>query len=261
MVDKTFNKRCTPTSPLPGPPHKSPRTQSPTPDAPGGAAITEKAMAEQTLEGSGPSEGPSLSPPGRRKSWRRSTIGRRSLPALTNPTRTLCRSISPSLPEQERLEKLMEASMKSRTCNQNGAVWLKRYAVEGQLSNFQQAESDSWEALLTKHRRKAEALASKVEQGQQSRVTLDPASLSQSSQWPLIQRKPDYHSLLSRQEPALHTIRLVIETQCKIVRKLLSIQEHSQLLVKETSGRLEAGFEDLSPDLIRNLVAVPLSSS
>ncbi|CAL8303440.1 unnamed protein product [Merluccius merluccius] len=253
MVDKTFNKRCTPTSPLPGLPHKSPRTQSPTPDAPGGgAAITEKAMAEQTLEGSGPA---------------------------------LCRSISPSLPQQERLEKLMEASMKlalertqkllqstpnaslesfkkqvedmqpewcslaedirsRRPAQQFPASKENDPAMQQALAQTQsaihrlQAESESWEALLTKHRRKAEALASKVEQGQQSRVTLDPASLSQSSQWPLIQRKPDYHSLLSRQEPALHTIRLVIETQCKIVKKLLSIQEHSQLLVKETSGRL-----------------------
>lgn len=232
-------------------------------------------------------------------------MGRRSLSAPINPSATLCSSISLSLPAQERLEKLMEASMKlalartekllqstpnaslesfkkqaedmqpkwcslaeemrsPRPTQQLPASKENNPALEQTRSAIHrlQAEIQSWESLLTKHRQKAEALAGKVEQGQRSAVTLDPTSLSRSSQWALIQQKPDYHSVLSRQQPALHTIQLVIETQCKMVRELLSIQERSQMLVKETSGRLaaDAGFQELSPDLIRSLVAVPSST-
>ncbi|CAL8273670.1 unnamed protein product [Lota lota] len=306
IIDKMV-KRGPPLSPIPGLPHKSPRTQSPTPSSTPIPDTTEEATI---TEGSVPTEGPSLSTSSRRKSWRRSTIGRRSLPALTNPSQSLCRSISPSLPQQERLEKLMEASMKHalertekllQSTPKASLETFKKQAEDMQLQwcslaekmrsprpaqqlssskennpamqpaleqtrsviHRLQAEIESWGALLTKHRHKAEALASKVEQGQQNSVTLDPASLSQSSQWQVIQRKPDYHSVLSRQKPALHTIQLAMESQCQMVRELLSIQEHSQLLVKEASRRLaaEAGFQDLSPDPIRNLVAVPLSSS
>ncbi|KAJ3600642.1 hypothetical protein NHX12_031621 [Muraenolepis orangiensis] len=331
-VDK-MSKRCTPTSPLPEPPCKSPRTHSPTPSAttlyPDAAgASTEpcpdaaEASAKPCPDAAGASTAPcpdaaeasakpcpvaadaasvqaeeepmegSLSPSARRKSWRRSTMGRRSLPTPINPSATLCSSISLSLPAQERLEKLMEASMKLALARTEK---LLQSTPNASLESFKkqaedmqpkwcslaeemrsprptqqlpaskeklQAEIQSWESLLTKHRQKAEALAGKVEQGQRSAVTLDPTSLSRSSQWALIQQKPDYHSVLSRQQPALHTIQLVIETQCKMVRELLSIQERSQMLVKETSGRLaaDAGFQELSSDLIRSLVAVPSST-
>ncbi|CAL8312162.1 unnamed protein product [Arctogadus glacialis] len=315
IIDKMV-KRAPPLSPIPGIPHKSRRTHSPTPssaaipDTTEEATITENGMAEESMRGSVPIEAPSLSPSSRRKSWKRSTIGRRSLPALTNPSQTLCRTISPSLPQQERLEKLMEASMKralertqtllQSTPNASLETFKKQAedmqpqwwslaeelrsprpaqqlssskennpamqpALEQKRSDIHrlQAEINSWTALLSKHRIKAEALASKVEQGQQSSVTLDTASLSQSSQWQLIQRKPDYHSVLSRQQPALHTIYLVMKTQCNMVRGLLSIEKHSQLVVKVTSRSLaaEEGLLDLSPDLIRDLVAVPFSSS
>lgn len=126
-----------------------------------------------------------------------------------------------------------------------------------------QAESESWEALLNKHRSKAEELERKLERGQEKGVSLDTTCVSQSSQHLFIQNKPDYHGLLCRQQPMLHTIEMIMDTQCKMVRELLSIKEQSQLFVKETSGRLaaEAGFQDLSPDPIRNLMAVPLSSA
>lgn len=129
--------------------------------------------------------------------------------------------------------------------------------------NRLQAESESWEALLNKHRSKAEELERKVEQGQEGGVSLDSTSVAQSSQYHFIQSKPDYHGLLCRQQPMLHTMAMIMDTQSKMVRELLSIKEQSQLLVKKTSGRLaaEAGFQDLSPDLIRNLMAAPLSSA
>ncbi|XP_068435076.1 kinetochore-associated protein DSN1 homolog isoform X2 [Clinocottus analis] len=254
---------------------------------------------------------PAVDPTARRKSWRRATITRRSLPALPNPYQVLCRSISASLSQQERLEKLMEASMKlaiERTQSSLQSVpntslesfhkqvehmqneWgcltksirdepgdcqlpataasLSDPVVQKAMEKVQnainrlQAESDSWEALLNKHHSKAEELERKVEQGQKGGVSLDSTSLAQSSQYHFIQRKPDYHGLLCRQQPMLHTMAIIMDTQSKMVRELLSIKEQSQLVVKETSGRLaaEAGFQDLSPDLIRNLIA-PSSSA
>ncbi|KAL2101581.1 hypothetical protein ACEWY4_003342 [Coilia grayii] len=54
---------------------------------------------------------PELSPRSRSKSWRRSTRSRRSLPSYSGAVQNLCKSISLSLPEEERIEKLMEAAM------------------------------------------------------------------------------------------------------------------------------------------------------
>lgn len=121
--------------------------------------------------------------------------------------------------------------------------------------NRLQNESDSWEALLSKHQSKAEELNRKVGQGQETRVTLDTSSLAQSSQYHFIQKKPNYHHLLQRQQPKLHTIEIIMDTKSRMVEKLLSIKEHSQLLVKETSRQLaaEVGFQNLSPDFLRNL--------
>ncbi|XP_042360308.1 kinetochore-associated protein DSN1 homolog [Plectropomus leopardus] len=257
-----------------------------------------------------PSNRHQLKPTARRKSWRRATITRRSLPALPNPYQVLCRSISPSLSPQERLEKLMDASMRlaiERTqdslqsvpntsleafkkqvevlqkewghlaksirdehqSHQLPACAASDSAVQRAMQKVQkainrlQAESESWEALLNKHQSKAEELERKVEQGQERGISLDSTSVAQSSQYHFIQSKPDYHSLLCRQQPMLHTMAMIMDTQNKMVRKLLSIKEQSQLVVKETSGRLaaEAGFQDLPPDPIRNLMALPLSST
>ncbi|KAM9346414.1 kinetochore-associated protein DSN1 homolog [Symphorus nematophorus] len=265
----------------------------------------------QTENTEGPSS-PTVSPTARRKSWRRATITRRSLPALPNPYQVLCRSISTSLSQQERLEKLMEASMRlaiERTQNSlqsvpktslesfqkqvehiqkewgclaktidgepqghqlhAGSASSRDPAVQRAMEKVQkainrlQAERESWEALLNKHRSKAEEMERKVEQSQERGVSLDSTSVAQSSQYHFIQSKPDYHGLLRRQQPMLHTMTMIMDTQCKMVRELLSIKEQSQLLVKETSQRLaaEAGFQDLPPDPIRNLMAAPLSSA
>ncbi|XP_051797573.1 kinetochore-associated protein DSN1 homolog isoform X2 [Acanthochromis polyacanthus] len=308
---KRTPKRRSSTSPSAAPPHKSPRSdsKSPTPQtSDGGEGQSERDRKEMQSEDTEDSAGPSVSPTPRRKSWRRSTINRRSLPALPNPYQALCRNISTSLSQQERLEKLMEASMKlaiERTQNllqsmpntslesfqkqvehiqKEWGCLAKRIdnephqlppseaskpAMQGAMEKVQraisrlQAESESWEALLNKHRSKAEELERKVEQGQKTGVSLGSTSVAQSSQHLFIQSKPDYHVVLSRQQPKLQTMGKIMDTQCKMVRELLSIKEHSQLLVKETSGRLaaEEGFQDLSSDLLRNLIAAPLSSA
>ncbi|KAL6103091.1 dsn1 [Pungitius sinensis] len=312
---KPTSKRCSPTSPSTPPPNKSPRTVFLPTSAMTPAAVEGQPGTDHLKMGTENKEGPSSPadhPSTRRKSWRRATITRRSLPALLNPYQVLCRSISTSLSQQERLEELMKASMKLAIERTQSAI---QSVPNTSLESFQkqvvhmqkewgrlakrirdepeghqlpamaasssdpvvqkamqkvtkaiirfQAESESWEALLIKHRSKAEELERKLEQGQKGGVSLDSSSVAQSSQYRFIQSKPDYQGLLCRQQPMLHTMAMIMDTQSKMVRELLSIKEQSQLLVKETSGRLaaEAGFQDLSPDLIRNLIAAPLSSA
>nr|XP_019949943.1 PREDICTED: uncharacterized protein LOC109634100 [Paralichthys olivaceus] len=311
------SKRCSSTSPgssslgSAAPPRKSPRLDPPSPTTQGPDAGETHPETDKIENTEGPS-GVSVSPSARRKSWRRATLTRRSFPALSNPYKVLCRSISTSLSHQERLERLMEASMRlavERTQNSLQSVpnsSLERFqkqvehmqkewgylaksihsepqvhllhasassscdaAVQRAMEKVQktisrlQAESESWEALLNKHRSKAEEVERKVEQGQERGITLDSSCMAESSQYLFIQNKPDYHGLLCRQQPKLQTIAMIMDTQCKMVRDLLSVKEQSQLLVKETSGRLaaEAGFQDLSPDPFRNLMAAPVSSA
>lgn len=50
----------------------------------------------------------------------------------------------------------------------------------------------------------------KVEQGQERGVSLDSTSVAQSSQSHFIQSKPDYHGLLCRQQPMLHTMAMIV---------------------------------------------------
>lgn len=80
-------KRCSSTSPSSAPAHKSPRTDYSSPNTGTPDAVEEHLEAEkQEMHMS--TEGPSSSnnsPTARRKSWRRATITRRSLPALPNP--------------------------------------------------------------------------------------------------------------------------------------------------------------------------------
>ncbi|CAI5675741.1 unnamed protein product [Oreochromis niloticus] len=310
---KQSSKRCSPTSPGTSPPPKSPRTDmmSPTTETPDVAKGQQDidVQEDQPENIDGPT-GSSMSPTAHRKSWRRSTISRRSLPALPDPYQALCGNISTSLSHHERIVKLMEASMKlaiGRTQNQlqsvpnasletfqkqvehiqkewgcladsihnethqqpSSAARSSNPAVQKAMEKYQrainrlQAESESWEALLNKHRNKAKELEMKVEHGQETGVTLESTSVAQSSQHLFIQSKPDYQAVLCKQQPLLHTMSMIMDTQCKMVRELLSIKTHSQLLVKETSGRLaaEAGFQDLSSDPLRNLMTAHLSSA
>ncbi|XP_074553550.1 kinetochore-associated protein DSN1 homolog [Halichoeres trimaculatus] len=305
------SKRCSSSSPgAAAPPPKSPRTESPISRTESVEGHSETGQQEtQTRNLDGPSS-PTGSPTARRKSWRRATITRRSLPAIQNQYQVLCRNINPSLPQQERFEKLIEASLKlaiERTqsslqsvpnasmgtfekqvehmqkectslaknmCRESqdhpiSACAASHPAVEGAVEKFQkaihrlQAESEAWESLLNKHQQKAEELEREVVQGQEKGLLLDSSSMTRSSQYHFIQSKPDYHGLLCRQQNTFHTMTMIMDIQCKKFRELQSIKEQSQLFVKETSGRLaaEAGFQDLSPNVVKNLMTAPLSST
>ncbi|XP_028310759.1 kinetochore-associated protein DSN1 homolog [Gouania willdenowi] len=246
----------------------------------------------------------------RRKSWKRATLTRRSFPIIPNPYQVLSRSIATSLSQQERLEKLMEASMKlalerTESClasvpNTSVESFKKQVeqiqkewcdlgtkisreipqlpsneassrvpVVQGFMKKVKksidrlQAESENWQALLNKHRSKAEELKRKVEQGKDLGVPLDPTLMAQSSQYHVIQNKPDYHLVFCRQQPVLQTMEMTMDLQSRMVRKLLSIKEYSQSLLKETSSQLaaEAGFQDISLDTLKNLMIAPLPST
>ncbi|XP_029015764.1 kinetochore-associated protein DSN1 homolog [Betta splendens] len=307
MTSQTL-KRCASSSPSTHPKHKSPRTSCTSPTIQATHAGDEHSKTHEQEMQTKKSEEPSRSsgsPTKRRKSGRRATISTRSLPALPNPY-LLCRSIRTSLTQDERLEKLMEASMMlaiERTQNSLQSVpnfslesfqkqvkdmqkdWgrlaksihseskeqqltvdtASNPSVQRPMENVQkainrlQAENESWEALLSKQRKKEEELQRKVEQGQETGVPLDSSSMARSSQYTLIKSKPDYLTLLSRQQTVLQTV--IMETQSKMVKVLMSIKKQSQLVVKEISARLvaEAGFQELMNS--KNFLAAPLSSA
>ncbi|XP_068193299.1 kinetochore-associated protein DSN1 homolog [Antennarius striatus] len=308
---KETSKRCSSSSPTAAPPDKAPCSGLPSPGPHTPDTVEEPSETDKQdvqIESADGPQSPAVSPTARRKSWRRATLTRRSLPGLPNQHQILCRTISTSLSQQERLEKLMEASMRLaiekiqnsleslpkaslESFNQQVQLMHKDWAflaesIRGEPENHQplastvrlsdpsvqiameklrkainrlKEESKSWESLLNKHRNKAEELKRKVEQGQETGIPLDSASVAQSSQYHLIQSKPDYHGLLCRQQPILHTMAMIMDAQRKMVKQLLVIKDQSQLFVKETSGRLaaEAGFEDLPPDPLRKLMAAP----
>lgn len=129
--------------------------------------------------------------------------------------------------------------------------------------NRLEVESESWENLLNKHRDKAEQLDRKVQKGHESHITPDSAALAKSSQYQVIQSKPNYNHVLSRQQPMLQTMALIMDTQCKMVKNLISIRDQSKLVVKEASGQLaaESGLPELSSDLVKNLLTQPLASA
>ncbi|CAN9505598.1 unnamed protein product [Ophioblennius macclurei] len=308
---KMPSKKRPSTSPTSAPSTKSLRQEPPSPSTTTTTQTPEEEgepekMEQQAIQGDDPAVSPSAA---RRRTWRRTSLLRRSLPALPNPYQALSKSISTDLPPEKRLEKLMEASMKlalDRTESSlpsvenismesfkkqvesiqkewaslakslhsepyqlpSKAVSSSDPAVQKAMEKVQnainrlQSESDSWDALLNKHRSTAEELERKVQQGQETGIALDSKSLAQSSLHHFIQSKPDYHHLLRLQQPKLHTIQMIMDSQCKMVRKLLSIKDHSQLLVKQTSKQLaaEAGFQNLPCD-IRNLMRAPLPTA
>ncbi|TNM96842.1 hypothetical protein fugu_014998 [Takifugu bimaculatus] len=301
-------KRCSSKSPDSAPPNKSPRMEDQFHSTQTSAVVEQPAETDQSevqADNTDGSSDPIVNPTTRRKSFRRATVTRRSLPALPNQYQILCRSISTSSSQQERLEKLMEASMKlalertgdslqsvpnaslesfhkqvehmqkewkslaqtisSDSSSESSRDPLVQRAMEKVRKAIEsiQTESEGWEALLEKHRTKAQELEREVERGMQTGVPLDSTSVAQSSQYLLIQNKPDYHSLLRRQQPLLNTVSLIMDTQIKMVRQLVFIKEQAQILVKETSARMasEAGLQDLSPDIMKKLMSLPLSST
>ncbi|XP_062387221.1 kinetochore-associated protein DSN1 homolog [Sardina pilchardus] len=293
------------------PPHKSSRSASPSKESLASGADddleeSKVPLPEDTITKT--KEGSELSPRSKRKSWRRSTRSRRSLPLFAGAIQNLCKSISPSLPDEERLEKLMEAAMnmaveklqktlvtlpgadvekfetqvkslkngwagvakqireQSKLEEEKGKTTKSDPNIERALELSKNAisrletESALWDSLLEKHQSKAEELAKLLEKGK--RLPLDPSSMAQSSQSQLIQCKPDYRNILSRQQQRLHTVELVLDAQCKLFKELLSFQEQCELLVKEISTKLadEAGFQVL-PCPVRNLLKGPVAST
>ncbi|XP_059414709.1 kinetochore-associated protein DSN1 homolog isoform X2 [Carassius carassius] len=250
---------------------------------------------------------PERSPRSRRKSWRRSSRGRRSLPALSSSSQPLCETISLSLPDNERLEMLIKAAMQRtvkraknslntvpgvdaetlqaqveslyeewdslakdiRGETQNSLPAVESDPVVNETTariqediNRLQAESMSWESLLNKHRSKADDLDKCVEWGEEKGVPLDPSCFVKSSQSQLILNKPDYKAVLMGQQKLLRKMELVMDSQCCIMRELLSFHEKSQLLLKETSTRLasRAGFQNFPSSPVRQLLKGPTSS-
>ncbi|XP_051571198.1 kinetochore-associated protein DSN1 homolog isoform X1 [Myxocyprinus asiaticus] len=250
---------------------------------------------------------PEQSPRSRRKSWRRSSRGRRSLPAFHSNSQSLCETISLSLPDNERLEKLFKAAMQRTVKRVKSSLYtipgVDTESLQTQVESLQeewdslakeisretqnslpsvesdplvkattariqedidrlQAESMSWESLLNKHRTKADELDKCVERGEEKGVPLDPSCFAKSSQSQLILNKPDYKSVLIKQQKLLRNMELVMDSQCCIMRELLSFHEKSQLLVKETSARLacRAGFQNLPSSPVRQLIKGPVSS-
>ncbi|XP_076863962.1 kinetochore-associated protein DSN1 homolog [Brachyhypopomus gauderio] len=294
-------------TPSPEPPPKIPCNLSPPTIRPtsGGEKQPDEARSHHPQDVTGERAMDDVAPDfnlcSRRKSWRRSTRGRRSLPALPSTSQSLCKYISQDLRDEERLERLMEAAMQHTvkrlqdslstmpgadleslqtqvdslqrewnsvaknireehvlsfsSTNSDPAIQKALEHTKETISRLQ-AESSSWESLLNKHRSKAEELARRVEQGQKRAVTPDASSLAQSSQSKLLLNKPDYHAVLRRQQRALSTMQLVMDSQCMMVKEILSFQEQSQLLMKETSARLacSAGLQDLPSSPARELL-------
>ncbi|XP_016430279.1 kinetochore-associated protein DSN1 homolog isoform X2 [Sinocyclocheilus rhinocerous] len=295
-----------------GPPQKSPCT-SPAPETMQHLGEEEQpedskmSSVEDHIRESVTVTAPERSPASRRKSWRRSSRGRRSLPAFSSSSQPLCETISLSLPDNERLEMLIKAAMQRtvkraknslntvpgvdaetlqaqvESLNEEWDSLTKDIRRETQNSlptvesdpvvnvtteriqediNRLQAESMSWELLLNKHRSKADELDKCVERGEEKGVPLDPSCFAKSSQRQLILNKPDYKAVLMGQQKLLRNMELVMDSQCCIMRELLSFHEKSQLLLMETSTRLasRAGFQNLPSSPVRQLIKGPISS-
>ncbi|XP_067285115.1 kinetochore-associated protein DSN1 homolog [Pseudorasbora parva] len=132
-----------------GPPQKSPCT-SPTP------AVMQRSGEEERPEDSKIEDGmresvsvpvPELSPRSRRKSWRRSSRGRRSLPAFPCSSQSLCETISLSLSDSERLEMLFKAAMQRTVKRVKNSL----YTVPGVDAEALQTQVESlheeWDSL------------------------------------------------------------------------------------------------------------------
>ncbi|XP_016371604.1 kinetochore-associated protein DSN1 homolog isoform X2 [Sinocyclocheilus rhinocerous] len=274
-------KRSHDSSHISGPPQKSP---APAAMQLLGEEDSKMSSAEDRTRASVTVTAPERSPRSRRKSWRRSSRGRRSLPAFSCSSKPLCETISLSLPDNERLEMLIKAAMQRtvkraknslytvpgvdtetlqtqveslheewdglakdiRRETQNSLPTVESDPVVNMTTahvqediNRLQAESMSWELLLNKHRSKAAEIDKCVERGEEKGVPLDPSCFAKSSQSRLILNKPDYKAVLMGQQKLLRNVELVMDSQCCIMRDLLSFREKSQLLLKETSARLD----------------------
>ncbi|XP_053708245.1 kinetochore-associated protein DSN1 homolog isoform X1 [Synchiropus splendidus] len=274
-------KRCSSSEADMAPPNKSPRTDDikshvSRPDAPEVRSGTNglEMRSENTEEAS-------QSPPKRRKSYRRASLARRSLASLPKPCQngTLDKLMESSMKMavkrlQNTLQSVPNSSMESfqkrvdsitRECasladtinsevqNEDPPARPCDPAVQKSMENMRKAinllkaESNSWQVLLDQHRSKANDLQKKVAEAPQKTGSIDYTSISYSSQYQLIKDKPNYSAVLTRPQPMLQTMEMIMDTQSKMLRELLSIEQQAHLIVKETSVRLRtaAGFHEL----------------
>ncbi|XP_052406328.1 kinetochore-associated protein DSN1 homolog isoform X1 [Carassius gibelio] len=296
-------KRPRDSSPVPGPPQKSPARTGEEEQL----QDSKMSSAEDSVRDSVSVSAPEPNPRSRRKSWRRSSRGRRSLPAFSCSSQPLCETISLSLPDNERLEMLIKAAMQRTVKRAKSSLYtvpgVDTETLQAQVESLHgewdslaedirretlsslpavesdpvvnmttahiqedidrlQAESMSWESLLNQHRSKADELDKCVERGEEKGLPLDPSCFEKSSQSQLILNKPDYKAVLVGQQKLLRNMELVMDSQCCVMRELLSFREKSQLLLKETSARLaaRAGFQNLPSSPVKQLIKGAISS-
>ncbi|XP_061702147.1 kinetochore-associated protein DSN1 homolog [Syngnathoides biaculeatus] len=156
-------KRCqSPSAPDGVPKQKSPRIETLLPstlDAGEGQPDVDRLQmaSGSTEEPEGCSSGNRTT---RRKSWRRATMTRRSLSALPNPHQNLCKNISTSLSQRERLSMLMEAAMKLAT-----------ERLQNSLQSLPNSSPASFQKQVGKMKEKCSAMAKCISSEQQSQRT------------------------------------------------------------------------------------------
>ncbi|XDV12543.1 hypothetical protein PO909_001185 [Leuciscus waleckii] len=127
-----------------GPPQKSPCTSP----APSVMQRSEEERPEDSKIEDGMREtAPELSPRSRRKSLRRSSRGRRSLPAFLGSSQPLCETISLSLPDNERLEMLIKAAMQRTVKRVNNSLYTVPGVDTEKLQTQVESLHEEWDVL------------------------------------------------------------------------------------------------------------------
>lgn len=148
-----------------GPPQKSPCT-SPAP------AVMQHSGEEERPEDSKIEDGmresvsvtaPELSPRSRRKSWRRSSRGRRSLPAFPCSSQPLCETISLSLPDNERLERLIKAAMQRTVKRVKNSLYTVPGVDTESLQTQVESLNEEWDSLAKEISRETQNSLATVE--------------------------------------------------------------------------------------------------
>ncbi|XP_061556709.1 kinetochore-associated protein DSN1 homolog isoform X1 [Phycodurus eques] len=166
---KLSPKRCSSSSAPDGvPPQKSPRIEMLLTSTRTLDAGEEHPDMDRLEMASGSTAEPETCSPvnrtARRKSWRRATMTRRSLSALPNPHQTLCKSISTSLSQRERLSILMEAAIKLATDR-----------LQNSLQSLPNSSSASFQKQVEKMKKKCSSVGKCISSEQQSQRTAEPA--------------------------------------------------------------------------------------
>ncbi|XP_037112762.1 kinetochore-associated protein DSN1 homolog [Syngnathus acus] len=158
---KLSPKRCSsPSAPDGAPPQKSPRVETrllDTQTTHGGEHLDTDRLEKASGSKKEPESCPPANATARRKSWRRATLSRRSLSALANPYQNLCKSISTSLSQQERLSMLMESAMKLATDK-----------LENSLQSVPNSSQESFQKQVKSLKKKCKAVAKSISNEQQT---------------------------------------------------------------------------------------------